>query len=168
MKEPVLIVFGGLPGSGKTALARNLAGRLKGVYLRIDTIEQALRNADAMKVGHEGYALAYVIAEDNLLVGNIVIADSVKPIPVTRNAWRDIALRNSARIIEIEVICSDKVEHKRRIETRQPDITGHKLPTWQEVNSREYHPWDTKNITIDTAGKTADESFKLLIKELKP
>ncbi|MFO7481079.1 AAA family ATPase, partial [Oceanibaculum nanhaiense] len=32
----MLIVFGGLPGTGKTTLSRALADRLRAVYLRID------------------------------------------------------------------------------------------------------------------------------------
>ena len=38
-----LIVFGGLPGAGKTAIAQELACELGAVYLRIDSIEQAIR-----------------------------------------------------------------------------------------------------------------------------
>jgi predicted kinase len=40
----MLIVFG-LPGVGKTAFARELARSLEAVSLRIDSIEQALRQA---------------------------------------------------------------------------------------------------------------------------
>jgi predicted kinase len=167
MKEPVLFVFGGLPGSGKTALSRGLSRYFKGVYLRIDTIEQALRNYNSQKVIGEGYAVAYAVAADNLLMGNIVIADSVNPIPLTRDAWRDVALTNSVKIIEIEVICSDKDEHRKRVEIRQADIAGHKIPTWQEVIDREYHSWTTKNITIDTAGKTQPENLKSLIEQVQ-
>lgn len=166
MKGPALIVFGGLPGSGKTALAKALSERLKATYLRIDTIEQALRNFNELKVTGEGYTIAYAVAEDNLRMGNIVIADSVNPIPLTREAWRDTALRASARIVEIEVICSDQVEHRRRVETRQADIAGHKQPTWQEVMSREYHPWKTKSITVDTAIKTTGAILDDLMKQL--
>jgi predicted kinase len=40
----VLIVFGGLPGTGKTTVARAPCVRIAGVHLRIYTIEQALRS----------------------------------------------------------------------------------------------------------------------------
>jgi predicted kinase len=168
MNKPLLIVLGGLPGSGKTTLSRALSQRLKGVYLRMDTIEQALRNANGMKVTGEGYAIAYALAEDNLRAGNDVITDAVNPLTVIRNAWRDVALRSAAKIIEIEVICSDKSEHRRRVETRKADIAGHEMPAWQDVISREYHTWDTKNITIDTAGKTAVDALESLMKQLTP
>ncbi len=39
----MLIVFSGLPGTGKTTIANDLAAMTSAVYLRIDTIEQAIR-----------------------------------------------------------------------------------------------------------------------------
>jgi predicted kinase len=44
----MLVVFGGLPGTGKTTRARGLAQRLKATYIRIDTVEQALRGVDEL------------------------------------------------------------------------------------------------------------------------
>jgi predicted kinase len=38
----MLIIFGGLPGVGKTTLAKAVAREWEAVYLRVDTIEQAL------------------------------------------------------------------------------------------------------------------------------
>ena len=40
----MLIIFGGLPGTGKTAIAQQLARELGAVYLRIDSMEQAIRD----------------------------------------------------------------------------------------------------------------------------
>ncbi len=40
----MLIVFGGLPGTGKTTIAKALAAKHMATYLRIDEIEPALRS----------------------------------------------------------------------------------------------------------------------------
>ncbi len=157
----LLVVFGGLPGTGKTALAKALAQKIKATYLRIDTIEQALKTD-----GAEGYIAAYAIAEDNLRTGNSVVSDGVNPVPATRMAWRGIAASAGVRIMEVEIVCSDADEHKRRVETRKADIEGHKLPTWEDVISREYHPWSSKDVTIDTAGKTQEEALAELMRHI--
>ena len=75
----MLIVFGGLPGTGKTTLARAFAQERQATYLRIDTVEQALRSSGIVgdDVGPAGYMVAYALAEENLRLGRIVVADSV-------------------------------------------------------------------------------------------
>ena len=86
MRPPSLFIFAGLPGTGKTTLARLLARDLGATYLRIDAIEQALRDERGDLFGPEGYVVAYRVAADNLQLGMSVVADSVNPIAVTRRA----------------------------------------------------------------------------------
>jgi hypothetical protein len=64
-----------------------------------------------------GYRVAYAVAEDNLRLGQTVIADSVNPVPATRDAWLDAANRAQVRAREVEVTCSDSQEHRTRVET---------------------------------------------------
>jgi predicted kinase len=47
-KKSTLIVFGGLPGTGKTTLARAVVQEHAATYLRIDTIEQTLRSSGVL------------------------------------------------------------------------------------------------------------------------
>lgn len=154
--SPTLFIFSGLPGTGKSTLAQRLASRLGAMYLRIDTVEQALRDVCGIRVEGEGYRVAYRIARDNLLIGADVIADSCNPIELTRREWRDVAAASHARAVDIEIVCSDRNEHRQRVETRTADVPGLRFPTWREIIEREYHVRSAKPITIDTAGKSVD------------
>lgn len=164
--QPVLYIFSGLPGSGKSTLAQRLAGKWGCAYLRIDTIEQSLRDLCSVSVEGEGYQLSYRIAADNLKVGISVVADSCNPIELTRKEWEDVARSNDATPVNIEISCSDKTEHRSRVETREPSVLGLRPPTWPEVEQRQYHEWTKDRIVIDTFGKTADESLDQLCSAL--
>src|SRR5271155_3239562 len=159
--KPLLIVFGGLPGTGKTTLARAIAQEMAATYLRIDAIEQALRSSGAITgdIGPAGYVVAYALAESNLKLEQNVVADSVNPIAATRDAWRRVAEKASASIVEIEVVCSDPVEHRRRVETRAVDVPGLVPPTWLEVVDRDYEPWDRQRALLDTANRSVADSL---------
>jgi predicted kinase len=153
----MLIIFGGLPATGKTTIARELARHLDATYLRMDTIEQAIATTMTEPVNDEGYRVAYAVAEDNLRLGRTVIADSVNPIQLSRDAWIGVAHRAGVRAVEVEVICSNPQLHRQRVETRSSDIRGLSLPTWEKVISREYEPWQREHLILDTAGRSVAE-----------
>lgn len=161
---PILIIFGGLPGTGKTAIAWELARQLDAMYVRIDSIEQAIRDSGVVSkpLNDAGYRVGYAVAEDNLRLGRTVVADSVNPLQLTRDAWIGVANRVLASAVEIEVKCSDPNEHRRRIETRATDISRLRLPTWQEVISREYHSWGREHFIVDTAAHTVEQSVSMI------
>jgi predicted kinase len=157
----MLIVLSGRSGTGKTTIARELARQLGAVYLRIDSIEQPIRGAYGV-VDETGYRIAYAIAEDNLRLGRTVVADSVNPLPMTREAWRAVGERAKTKIVDVEVVCADSAEHKRRVETREADIPGLRLPSWQEVVDRDYRAWDRERLVIDTARLNVEQSVAMI------
>jgi len=160
----MLVVFGGLPGTGKTTIARQIAARHSATYLRIDEVEQAIRAAGVLSgdIGPAGYLVANALAASNLASGLTVVVDCVNPIKESRQGWRETAARAQTRLIEIEVVCSDLAEHRRRVETREPDIHGLILPSWQAVLERNYSPWEEPHLIVDTASLTPHEAIALV------
>ena len=166
MHIPTLYIFAGLPGSGKSTLAQLLAAHVAAVYLRIDTIEQALRDLCATQVQGEGYRLAYRVAADNLRLRLSVVADSCNPIELTRREWEHLAEGTGARYVNIEIVCSDLAEHRKRVEMRESAVPGLRLPTWAEVAEREYHEWTVDRVVLDTAGRSERECFNELLSKI--
>jgi predicted kinase len=156
----VLIVFAGLPATGKSAIASELARQTGAAYLRIDSIECAIRRAGytTADLYDLGYRVAYALAEENLRLGSKVVADSVNPRWVTRDAWLEVARRSGVAAMEVEIVCSDPEEHQRRLETRTTDFPNAKPLSWQDVISRQYEPWNRQHLVLDTAVLSVEES----------
>lgn len=155
----MLIVFGGLPGTGKTTLSRSLAHELHAAWLRVDLIEAATWRAGVAQdqpTGYAAYCVAYALAEVHLDMGTPTVVDAVNPVEVARQAWRDIAAARDLPIRVIEVVCSSEPEHRRRVCTRESDLVGFAVPSWEDVVNREYEPWTEERLVVDTATEPAD------------
>ena len=163
----MLLIFGGLPASGKSTISKRVAQELSAVYLRVDTTEQTLKDSGFGKVYSEGYDLAYRIAAENLSLGLTVVADSVNSVGITRNAWRTIGETAKVSVVEIEIVCSDKVEHKQRVETRAVDVKQSTQVSGEDEINRTYEPWLQAHIVIDTAGASVERSIKKTLAQIE-
>ncbi len=146
----------GLPGSGKTVVSRAVADRLGATFLRIDTVESAV-TATLAPVGDSpvGYVAAAQVAQDQLVAGRDVVVDAVNAVDVAREGWRRLAARTGARLRFVEVVCSDPVEHRRRVEGRAGDWPGHTVPTWDAVRSAAWEPFAEERLLVDNLGDPA-------------
>lgn len=166
--RPVLISIGGLPATGKSTIARRVAGLLGAAYVRVDTIETAIGRSEGSHAATNqwllppGYVVGYDLAGEQLGLGLDVVAESVNAFAETRDAWREVATNGNARLIEVETVCTDPAEHRRRAEHRTVDIDDLTLPTWQEILDREYHPWTRDRLIIDTATIGVDDAVEAI------
>ncbi len=140
----MLIVFAGLPGTGKTTLAKQIAAELPATLLRVDVIEAAVvRSGIATHpVNEVGYLVMYEVAAGNLAIGGHVIVDAVNSVTEARDLWVALAREQDVPLRTIEVVLADTDEHRRRVESREGDLVAGHVPTWAQVTAREYEPWD--------------------------
>ncbi|MPQ98489.1 AAA family ATPase [Modestobacter sp. I12A-02628] len=152
----MLVLIGGLPGVGKTTLARELAGRLRAAHVRIDAVEAALVRSGLVAgqddVGGAGYELALAMAGTCLQAGTDVVVDAVFPVAASRAPFAELAAATGTPVRWVRLVCGDRAEHRRRVEQRHADLPGHVVPSWQQVARRDVDAWTEPHVVVDTAG----------------
>ena len=103
------------------------------------------------EVGATGYFVVQALAASNLRLGHEVIGDSVNPVEESRQSWRKTAQSVDSVYVEIELICSDTNEHRKRAEQRVVGIEGLKQPSWQDICDRHYETWSSVDLRLDTS-----------------
>ena len=135
----------------------------------IDTIEGAILRGEGrsgLPRGDEGYVIGYELASDQLDLGLDVVVECVNPIATTRDAWLAVGDRARALVIEVELVCSDVIEH-RRLETREIDVVGITNPRWREVIDRDYERWERDRLVIDTSLVRPDAAARTVLDEVR-
>jgi predicted kinase len=162
----LLVVFAGLPGSGKSALARGVADAIGVTYLRIDTIESAIVSTlMPYRDSPVGYVVAERVAADQLIAGRDVVADAVNGVAAASALWVGLGARTGAVLRFVEVRCSDLAEHRRRVEGREPEMPGQGVPTWEQVQRRRYEPWPpelSRPLIVDNIGDAAGHVARIV------
>jgi predicted kinase len=160
------VVFAGLPGSGKSVLARGVADAIGATYLRIDSIESAIvATLMPFRDNPVGYVIAERVAADQLAGGRDVVADAVNGVAAARDGWVALAERTGATLRFVEVRCSDAAEHRRRVESRGPEMPGQGVPTWDQVQRRRFEPWPPElsgRLLVDNIGDAAGHVARIV------
>lgn len=163
--SPTLFVIAGLPATGKTTISRKLARLTGAAHLRIDTIEAALKSRGQTfdgPAGDIGYVAAYAIARDLLALGQSAIVDAVHGWPEAELLWNNAIAGRDARLVRVELHCSDVVEHRRRAETRRADIAGTALPDWASIQARKITAMKQNDIAIDTSQVSPADAARMI------
>ncbi len=164
-----LIVFSGLPGTGKSALAEEIARRFGIPVFAKDWLEATLLRSEltptdpAKPLGSAGYQLLTVLAERQLMLGQSVILDSVAGTKTIRSAWRELAEKYNAEWMVIECICSDESLQRARLNQRQRGIPGWHELTWSEVERvKDYYlSWEEDRVIVD-AVHSLEENLEII------
>ncbi|WP_162564357.1 MULTISPECIES: AAA family ATPase [Microbacterium] len=157
----MLVVISGLPGTGKTAVAGEVARAVDAVHLSIDTVEDALLGAglpQSWTTGVAAYEAVRAAAEQNLDLGRIVVVDAVNDSEPARDTWRRAASTTGAPMVFVLLSLDDEVEHRRRLEGRTRNLARLPEPSWDDVRERgiTFEPWPDVHLRV-SAGRSVQE-----------
>lgn len=163
-----MIIFSGLPGTGKSTLAEIIGRQMYIPVFAKDWLEASLlKSGLELKVedkllGFAGYELLTVLAKRQLMLGQSVILDSVASAQTIRDTWRQLAAQYGAVWRVIECICSDENLHRARLRKRERHIPGWHELAWADVEKVRgyYPPWVEEHLVLDMVNSFDENVFK--------
>ena len=142
--------------------------RASAIHLRVDSVEEALKMivVGITPAEDAGYLAIAASAKDNLSLGVDVISDTVNPLEITRRLLVQTAAACGAKLLNVEVVCSDRALHRARVEARKRDIEGLVVPGWQKVSNRKFEPWKGERLIVDTSTESIGASAAAIVKKI--
>ena len=167
--KPTLILFAGMPGSGKTTLARMVAQHLGLPIFSKDRIQRILRDHHlADEHTGDGYYIMLDMADEQLGLGVSAILDATFPLDHFRMVASEIAVRHDARLCALYCACSDDDLWRKRMTSRVQYVPGWRPVGWDDVlRMRQYYqPWHDNAAMIDTR-YSPNENFPRVLEAIQ-
>jgi len=166
----MLILMAGLPGTGKTTVARQLAERFKAVILSKDTVRHALFPPELVEYStrQDNFVIDILLRTAEYMWGTnpqrMLILDGRTFSRASQRAHViDFAEKRGQQWLIIECVCNDDIARRRLAQPDPSHPAGNRTPElYDEVKCR-WEPITEPKVIIDT---NADLNLGLLIQRV--
>lgn len=160
MLRPSLIIFSGLPGTGKSTLSTRLAGHLRLPILRIDDIALQIPPGARTDFWDTQIAILLRLAESQLELGVSVILDSVF-MAYDRHHAQQIARAQNATFRPIYTFVSDDALWQQRVTQRYQELNDEVVATWERIQHQRqsFLPWEQDTALFVDSVQPLEENF---------
>lgn len=159
-----LIIFSGLPGTGKSALANRLARELRIPLLCIDDVIGEIPENPGIPFWDSKVAILLGLTRVQLELGISVIVDSVF-MNKDRNHAQEIARKNKAQFLPIYVFVSNEDIWKERVRTRYQETKHNNIATWEQIQRQRGHfrSWEPDSALFVDSLNPVDQNYEAIL-----
>ena len=171
VERPSLVVLSGLPGSGKSHLAREISARYPLAVLASDALRRALvkRPTYSQKESARLFAAVHGVLEDLLSRGVPALLDATNLKEMHRQPLYEIAARTGARLLVVEVRADDEMVRQRlnarRARENPADISEATVEVY-EMMREEAEPITRPHLVVDTSADELGPAVDRIVSEL--
>ena len=170
-----LVIFSGLPGTGKSTLANRLARELHWPLLRIDDLIEPMPAETDIPFWDAKILNLLTVAEAQLELGMDVIVDSVF-MKNDRLHAQELARKYDARFRPIHTFVSDEVLWEKRVTTRDVFIGDRRvtvryedkllIDTWERLKFQRqgFLPWQPNTAWFVDAIYPVEQNYESVLK----
>jgi predicted kinase len=174
--QPVLVMMCGLPGTGKSTLARRLAEQLPAVIVESDRVRQEIFSPPVYTADESQHVhrICHVLMGWYLRHYYHVVYDATNLYEYHRRLAYGLAARNGARLVVAEVIASEDVirerlSPRRRKESVTSVATDYSDAGWEVYlrMRRRAEPIQHDHLSIDTSDGDVEWAVKCVLEAAK-
>jgi predicted kinase len=170
--QPVLVVLCGLPGTGKSTLARRLADALPAVIIESDRVRQRLfvpptYTADESQHVHQ---VCHILIGWYLRHYHHVVYDATNLYEHHRRLAYRLGARNRAQLVVAEITANDAVIRERLAPRRRKDSVAPGAEDCSDADWEVYlrmrrraEPIQHKHITVDTSDGDVERAVRCVL-----
>jgi predicted kinase len=162
--QQTLVIFSGLPGTGKSTLADKLARKLRWPLLRIDDVIGEVPEDPDIAFWDSRVEILLDLVNTQLELGLDVIVDSVF-MHMDRQHAQELARKYGARFLPIYVFVADDKVWEQRVTARFNEMNNKDVATWERVqHQREhFHEWEPQTALFIDSILPLDQNFEKVL-----